>query len=142
MAAGDAPKTAPTDEALVERVRERDGAAFDTLFGRYFGRIHRFVAQRLGSPAEVEAAVEDIFVQMLTALDAFRGEAPFANWLLALARRTLAQRSEREHAASRADSTGAAGAERSLEEINRGLAERAAGVASLLARARRLLLPR
>ena len=95
MATADAPGPRPTDEALVERVRERDGVAFDTLFGRYFGRIHRFAARRLGNPADVEAAVEDIFVEMLAALDAFRGEAPFAAWLLGLTRRTLEQRAER-----------------------------------------------
>jgi RNA polymerase sigma-70 factor (ECF subfamily) len=143
MSAG---KTGPTDEALVERVRDRDGAAFDTLFARYFGRIHHLVARRLGNPAEVEAAVEDVFVQMISALDAFRGEAPFAAWLLALARRTLAQRSEPGRAPSQPVPTDAAGtapeSEPSIAEIIRQRAERRAGVASLLVRARRLLLSR
>lgn len=131
MQAGDAPKTGPSDEALVERVRDCDGAALDTLFGRYFLRVHRFVTRRLGNPADAEAAIEDIFVQMLSALDAFRGEAPFAAWLLALTRRTLEQRRERNASPLQGDAG----------ERSRDLAEREAGAASLLARARRLLLP-
>jgi hypothetical protein len=117
--AGDVRKAGLSDEALVERVRDRDGAAFDTLFGRYFVRVHGFVARRVENPAEVEAAVEDIFVQMLAALDAFRGEKPFSVWLLSLTKRAL--------------EPDAAGAPPSEHE---------ARAASLLARARRLLLER
>ena len=101
MGTRDTGEPGPSDEALVERVRERDGAAFDALFGRYFGRIHRFAARRLESKTEVEAAVEDIFVEMLAALDAFRGEAPFAAWLLGLTRRTLEQRAPEDRERSR-----------------------------------------
>jgi len=137
-----APKIGPTDEALVERVRDRDGAAFDTLFGRYFGRIHRFVARRLRNSADVEATVEDIFVQMLLALDAFRGEASFAAWLHGLARRTLAQHEVPEAAVGRGAPTDAAESEHAMADLQRGLAVRESSVSSLLARARRLLLPR
>lgn len=86
---GDVQPDGLSDEALVERVRDRDDAAFDTLFGRYFGRIHGYVSRRIDGRAEVEATVEDIFVQMLSGLDAFRGEKPFSAWLLSLTRRVL-----------------------------------------------------
>ena len=87
--AGDVQPDGLSDEALVERVRDCDSAAFDTLFGRYFGRIHGFVSRRVEGSAEVEAAVEDVFVQMVSALDAFCGEKPFSAWLLVLTRRAL-----------------------------------------------------
>ena len=131
MRAGDAPKAGPSDEALVERVKDSDGTAFDTLFARYFLRIHRFVTRRLHDPADAEAAVEDIFVQMLAALDTFRGEAPFAAWLLSLTRRTLAQHGERPNLPTAGDAS----------EGSRDGAVREGGAASLLARARRLLFP-
>lgn len=138
MEPGDAPQGAPSDEALVERVRDCDGAAFDTLFGRYFARIHRFVTRRVERPADVEAAVEDIFAQMLSALDAFRGEKPFAAWLLSVTKRTLERHTER-----RADpSTPKLVAEPELPPLTRSLVECGSGATSLLARVRRLLLPR
>ena len=90
--AGAGPEAGATDEVLVERVRDCDGAAFDTLFGRYFVRVYRFVARRLANPAEVEETVHEVFVLLSTSLDAFRGEAPFAAWLLGLTRRVLAKR--------------------------------------------------
>jgi RNA polymerase sigma factor (sigma-70 family) len=98
--AADVPETGHTDEALVERVRDCDGAAFDTLFGRYFVRIYRFVKQRLGKPADVEETVQEVLVDLFSSLDAFRGEAPFAAWVLGLTRRVLANRFERTQAAT------------------------------------------
>jgi len=97
--AGDVPETGHTDEALVERVRDCDGAAFDTLFGRYFARIYRFVKRRLGKPTDVEETVQEVFVDLFASLDGFRGEAPFAAWVLGLTRRVLARRFERERGA-------------------------------------------
>ena len=98
--AGDVPETGHTDEALVERVRDCDGAAFDTLFGRYFVRIYRVVKRRLGKAADVEDTVQEVLVDLFSSLDAFRGEAPFAAWVLGLTRRVLANRFERPHAAT------------------------------------------
>jgi RNA polymerase sigma-70 factor (ECF subfamily) len=68
-----------------------DGAAFDTLFGRYFARIHRLVNRRLGSPADVEETVQEVFSDLVSSLDGFRGEVPFAAWVLGLTRRVLAR---------------------------------------------------
>lgn len=98
--AGDVPETGHTDEALVERVRDCDGAAFDTLFGRYFVRIYQVVKRRLGKPADVEETVQEVLVDLFSSLDAFRGEAPFAAWVLGLTRRALANRFERTPAAT------------------------------------------
>lgn len=95
---GSVPETGHTDEALVERVRDYDGAAFDTLFGRYFARIYRFVTRRLGKPADVEETVQEVLGHLFSSLDGFRGEAPFAAWVLGLTRRVLANREERERA--------------------------------------------
>jgi RNA polymerase sigma-70 factor (ECF subfamily) len=97
--AGAVPETGHTDEALVERVRDRDGAAFDTLFGRYFVRIYRFVKRRLRKPADVEETVQEVLEDLFASLDGFRGEAPFAAWVLGLTRRAVARREGREHTA-------------------------------------------
>jgi len=97
--AGAGPEPGHTDEALVERVRDYDGAAFDTLFGRYFVRIYRFVTRRLGKPDDVEETVQEVLSDLFASLDGFRGEAPFGAWVLGLTRRVLANREGREQAA-------------------------------------------
>ena len=123
--AGDVPETGHTDEALVERVRDCDGAAFDTLFGRYFVRIYRFVKRRLGKPADVEETVQEVLVDLFSSLDGFRGEAPFAAWVLGLTRRVLANRFERAHAATvpppidAAERSGASAAEAQLDRARK-----------------------
>ena len=99
-AAEDVPETGHTDEALVERVRDRDGAAFDTLFGRYFARIYRYVKRRLGKTSDVEETVQEVLEDLFASLDGFRGEAPFAAWVLGLTRRVLAKREGREREAA------------------------------------------
>ncbi len=94
------PVTGQTDEALVDRVRSGDCAAFDTLYRRYFARIYRFLDRRLNNRADVEETVQEVFISLFSSLDGFRGEAPFAAWVFGLTRRTLANRFKRKRAAT------------------------------------------
>ena len=88
------------DEALVDRVRGGDTAAFDALYRRYFARIYRFLDRRLNNRADVEETVQEVFINLFSSLDGFRGEAPFAAWVFGLTRRTLANRFKRKRAAT------------------------------------------
>ena len=88
------------DEALVDRVRGGDVAAFDALYRRYFARIYRFLDRRLNNRADVEETVQEVFINLFSSLDGFRGEAPFAAWVFGLTRRTLANRFKRKRAAT------------------------------------------
>jgi RNA polymerase sigma-70 factor (ECF subfamily) len=94
------PGTGQTDEALVECARSGDRAAFDTLYHRYFSRIYRFLDKRLNNRADVEETVQEVFINLFSSLDGFRGEAPFAAWVFGLTRRTLANRFKRKRAAT------------------------------------------
>jgi RNA polymerase sigma-70 factor, ECF subfamily len=98
MAAEDSGFTGLPDEALVERVRGGDCAAFDALYRRYFARIYRFLDRRLNNRADVEETVQEVFINLFSSLDGFRGEAPFAAWVFGLTRRTLANRFKRKRA--------------------------------------------
>jgi RNA polymerase sigma-70 factor (ECF subfamily) len=100
MAAEDSVSTGQPDEALVDRVRGGDCAAFDALYRRYFARIYRFLDRRLNNRADVEETVQEVFINLFSSLDGFRGEAPFAAWVFGLTRRTLANRFKRKRAAT------------------------------------------
>lgn len=80
------------DEDLVARVIAGDAEAFSRLYDRYLPRVFGFVRKRLGNRADVEEAVQDVFFATFSSLDSFRGEAPFAAWVLGIARRTVANR--------------------------------------------------
>lgn len=89
---------AEADEALVERVLRGDAAAFDRLYDRYFPRVYRFVDKRLRNRADTEETVQEVFANLFTALEGYRGEAAFSAWVFGLTRRTLAARFKRKRA--------------------------------------------
>jgi RNA polymerase sigma-70 factor (ECF subfamily) len=92
MAAAEAVQLAASDEQLVTRLAAGDRAAFDALYERYYGRVHAFLARRLGNPADVEETTQEVFFNLFASLHTFRQEAPFAAWVFGLTRRTLANR--------------------------------------------------
>ena len=89
-----------TDEQLIAGVLEGDEAAFEMLYERYFPRVYRFVQKRLNNRADVEDTVQDVFINVFNALGSFRGEAPFAAWILGVSRRTIAGRFKRKRHAT------------------------------------------
>jgi RNA polymerase sigma-70 factor (ECF subfamily) len=93
MAAADSVVTEPIpDEELIERICGDDRAAFDVLYERYFPRVYGYVRRRLANPADVEETVQEVFINVFSCLDSFRGDAPFAAWVLGVSRRTVASR--------------------------------------------------
>jgi RNA polymerase sigma-70 factor (ECF subfamily) len=77
-------------------VRDGDRAAFDELYRRYFKRIYAFLGKRLRNRADTEETTQEVFINVFSSLDSFRGEAPFAAWIFGLTRRTLATRFKRK----------------------------------------------
>ncbi len=80
------------ERELVERVTAGDQAAFEVLYERYFPRVYRFVSRRLGNRADAEETAQETFINVLSSIESYRGEAPFAAWVLGVTRRTLAGR--------------------------------------------------
>jgi RNA polymerase sigma-70 factor (ECF subfamily) len=92
-AAADPEGTDPVpDEELIEKVEAGDGAAFEVLYERYFPRVYRFVDKRMWNRSDTEETVQEVFVNVFSSLGSYRGEAPFAAWVLGVTRRTIASR--------------------------------------------------
>ncbi|MBW3614245.1 MAG: sigma-70 family RNA polymerase sigma factor [Actinobacteria bacterium] len=75
------------DRALVERFQEGDGAAFETLYRRYFPRLKRFCQKRLGDPHDAEEIAQETFTRALRALPSLDGERRFYPWMTVIAAR-------------------------------------------------------
>lgn len=84
------------DEALVDRIRSGDRAAFDELYRRYFKRVYSFLDKRLRNRWDTEETTQEVFINVFASLDGYRGDAPFAAWIFGLTRRTLAARFRRK----------------------------------------------
>jgi RNA polymerase sigma-70 factor (ECF subfamily) len=86
-----------SDEQLILRVRSGEREAFDQLYERYVGRVYRFVEGRLHNRADVEETTQEVFINIFASLASFRAEAPFAAWVLGVARHTIAGRFKKKH---------------------------------------------
>ena len=75
----------PTDEELVERVREGDEQAMNVLVDRHHGVVFRTCAAILSDEDLAADASQNSFLKAFKAIDRFRGEAAFRTWLLAIA---------------------------------------------------------
>jgi RNA polymerase sigma-70 factor (ECF subfamily) len=69
------------DGALVERARQRDGAAVRLIMQRHNRRLYRAARSILNDDAEAEDVVQEAYVRAFTHLDGFRGEAQLSTWL-------------------------------------------------------------
>ena len=75
-----------SDEALYQRARQGDLAAFDTLYARYERRVFGFVLRLVSDRAEAEELFHDTFLNILEAPRASFESASFAAWLFRIAR--------------------------------------------------------
>jgi RNA polymerase sigma-70 factor (ECF subfamily) len=87
-------------ERLVDAARAGDPEAFGSLFDRYHGPVHRYVAARVGRPSDAEDLAQLVFVKALEALPRYESRGvPFGGWLFRLARNVVIDhiRTRREH---------------------------------------------
>lgn len=96
----DGTAAADSDEALVGRLRDGDETAFDAIYGRYFQRVYQYLDRRLRNRADTEETTQEVFVNVFSSIDGYRGEAPFGAWVFGLTRRTLANRFKRKRHAT------------------------------------------
>src|SRR5262245_26529271 len=69
------------DADLLERVSQRDMAAFESLMRQHNGRLFRVARGILRNDAEAEDALQDAYVDAYRHLSSFRGESTLATWL-------------------------------------------------------------
>ncbi len=77
--------TADQDFELVGLAQQGDARAFEALVVKYQRRIARHVARYLKSAADVEDAVQEVFIRVYRGLKSFRGESQFYTWLFRIA---------------------------------------------------------
>ena len=76
----------PTDRALAEAVMANgDERAFRQLYKRHTPRLYQFVLRFLGgAEMDAEDVVQEVWIQAVRRLDAFRWEARLETWLTAI----------------------------------------------------------
>lgn len=75
----------PDDEGLlIERVKAGDHEAFDAIFRKYVTKVYRQAFRLVGSEAEAEEVVQDVFLTIYEKAKTFRGESAFSTWLYRL----------------------------------------------------------
>lgn len=76
----------PTAESeFVERLKNGDAAAFDTLVIRYSPDIYALLFRLTESPEEAADLTQETFMSALKAIKGFRGEADLKTWLFRIA---------------------------------------------------------
>ncbi|MGH9372635.1 MAG: RNA polymerase sigma factor [Vicinamibacterales bacterium] len=112
------------DLALVERCRQGDLAAFESIYRTHAGRLYSVACRMIGNPADAEDLLQEIFLAAHRKLDSFRGESALGTWLYRLAT-NLCLDYLRSRAAKAGQLTGALENEPGLADTgSRRLAER------------------
>jgi RNA polymerase sigma-70 factor, ECF subfamily len=74
-----------TDQQLVQRVCSGDVALFEVLMRRNNTRLYRTLRSLLRNEAEIEDAMQAVYVLAYSKLSTFRGEAKLDTWLTQIA---------------------------------------------------------
>ena len=78
--------TDESDEALVERVKAQDVAAFTLLYDRYAPAIYALAAHLL-TPTDAEEVVQEVFLRLWNKADRFEAQSgSFKPWFMTVAR--------------------------------------------------------
>ncbi len=77
----------PEDGALLSRIANKDRAAFDTLYRRYYRRLFHFVLKLVRVDELAEEAVDDVMFAVWTSADTFQGRSSVSTWLFGIAYR-------------------------------------------------------
>jgi RNA polymerase sigma-70 factor, ECF subfamily len=85
VAAGSNSAYAATDSDFVDRLRNGDAEAFDTLITRYSGDIFSLLYRMTEDAEEARDLTQETFLSALKAIRSFRGEAELKTWLFRIA---------------------------------------------------------
>jgi RNA polymerase sigma-70 factor (ECF subfamily) len=78
-------ETRPADIDLVNRIRGGDLTAFEDVYRQHGPRLYNVVLRLVGSPADAEDVLQEVFLLAFRKLASFRGEAALGTWLHRLA---------------------------------------------------------
>jgi RNA polymerase sigma-70 factor (ECF subfamily) len=84
------------DDALMERVKARDGAAFECLLARHVTPIHRYVMRLVQSSADADDLTQETFLRLWSGAESYRpGAVRFTTWLHRIAHNVCVDRLRR-----------------------------------------------
>ena len=78
-----------SDRLLIQEIRQGDSRAWETLIGRYEGRLVAFVHRRLHDRAASEDIVQDTFIGFLNSLPNFDDNRELQSYLFTIASHKL-----------------------------------------------------
>jgi RNA polymerase sigma-70 factor, ECF subfamily len=73
------------EQEAIDRAREGDGRAFETLYAMHKRRVYSLCLRMLGNVAEAEDLTQEAFLQLYRKIGTFRGDSAFSTWLHRLA---------------------------------------------------------
>lgn len=73
------------DRAELERARQGDFAAFESMVAKFQGRVFGLARRITGQQQDAEDVVQQTFLSVIEHLDGFRAESSFATWILRIA---------------------------------------------------------
>ena len=79
------PQTAEPSVATLEGCRGGDPRAIDELFRTHEQMVTRVLGRLVGPVADIEDLTQTVFLEAISAISRFRGEASFKTWLLSIA---------------------------------------------------------
>ena len=82
---GHAEASPPSDDELLDRIRNRDSGAMRALFQRYYSRIYWFAQRRLHDPNLTEEVVADVFFEVWRSAASFAGASRPSTWIFGIA---------------------------------------------------------
>ena len=68
-------------EALVDRAKGGDVAAFKALYVKHRNDVGRLVHRMMGAAPDAEDVVQEVFFQVHKSLKDFKGQSKFTTWL-------------------------------------------------------------
>ena len=75
------------DRRLMRAFRDGDESAFDALFGRWSGRLLRYLERMVREPAVAEELMQESFLRVHRAREKWEPSARFSTWLYTIATR-------------------------------------------------------
>jgi RNA polymerase sigma-70 factor (ECF subfamily) len=85
MAAGASTAYSSVESEFIERLKQGDPAAFDTLANRYASDIYGLLYRLTQDVEEASDLTQETFLSALKAISKFRGEADLKTWLFRIA---------------------------------------------------------
>ncbi len=81
--------SASSDDALLARYREGDGAAFEILYARHRQGLYRFLLGLSGKPELADEVFQETWLSLIRSASQPQGRATFRTWLFQIARNRL-----------------------------------------------------